>query len=149
MKKMFTLLMLSLTLSLSAQGSAPSTPSKEKVSTEVVKPVEVVKPTPIVDNKALVPSAPVVDSSTKKPVDTVKAEVKQATAPVTTPKSESSGTPWGFIAIIAIVVAIVLLVSFKGDDAEDNVPVAVAAPDEPEQAPATEEVTKDEPTSSK
>lgn len=155
MKKMFSMLVLALSLSLSvnAQHATPHVAPHVTVTPHVTstphvsapvhisEPVHVSKSTSTVE--AVTPSKTVVEPNEKVPAvmvakpltssntdttlnkaDTTKAtsgaEIKQGTAPDTsTGKEDNSTSFWGTVGVFAVIVGIMLYVTFS-DNGETN-----------------------------
>lgn len=130
MKKMFSILVLALSLCVNAQN-APVAPSTQKstVTATVTKPSNVKDTVTTVLAPATTPLADTnkVDTSKSTPV----ADVKQATPPAPVTNKET-GMPWGFLAVIVVIVGLILFVTFKKEEVNepDNEPQG----NEPENA---------------
>ena len=199
MKKMFSMLVLALSLSLSVNAQhatvaphvtvtphvtvAPHVTATPHVSApvhisepavhvsapaHVSEPVAVSKPTTgkvtsvqetessLVKPVTVIPHAVVhnVNDTTKGKADTTKAtsgtEVKQLDPAPTSTTKDDSAMPWGFIGIIAIIVAVILFVTFRTDDDAAEASTAYVSPSEPEvnvtpaDGSTSKEVTKEE-----
>lgn len=165
MKKMFWVLVLALSLSLSVSAQQAPATKQATVTTQVTTtphvsaPVQVLKPVTVTAQTTLpgkvteptatavqsttpisVPSTPVLSTTT---LDTSKgkstaAELTQADSLPPVPVNPNSGTPWGFVGIVVVIVGIILYFTFNQDEDE---PATTNAPPVSEPEDTTEDVS--------